>query len=789
MRLLPASLRSALAAYLRNDPAIFGLKPPDPMDAGRLRALQVQSLLRYTPYMLLANVLNSLIFLLSARDSGKQGAALLFTLGICGLVGFLYLRWKQAQNRPPRTSASVRAPRRAVLNALMLGSVWAIPPLFFVDVANPAGNLLVASLSVGMMCGGAFALAAVPAAAAAFVLPIAAGSVVGTFYIGVEFAPELASLLMVFLFVIIKSTGALSAMIAERMLGEFEQERQRETIGILLGEFEENASDWLWEADADGAIVYVSPGFYKAIGASALETSGMRGLDLLREHDARDNSGSNNMDAIKACWRDRKPFRDVEIGILTPAGRRYWCLTGRPIFDHAQEFRGYRGFCADATERREHEDRISHLARYDSVTGLANRVLFGELLADALRNAAAQPFNLFCIDLDGFKEVNDTFGHAVGDRLLREVGDRIRMTVGSDGNAARLGGDEFAVILNSDFLVANAGVYAEALIHEISQTYAINGFAIHIGASIGIVLAPAHGEDAERLLINADLALYRAKSSGKGTWRIFEVFMDEEARARRSLEEDLRRAVANHEFRLVFQPVVSLADRGVDTCEALIRWRHPERGEVPPAEFIPLAEETGLIFGIGEWVIDEACRIASGWPRQARVAVNLSPAQFHSQGLLPAIRQSLARHALSPERLEIEVTESVLVSNVERVQLVLDALSALGVRIALDDFGTGYSSLGYIRQIRFDKIKIDRSFVHELSTDRKCAAIVRAVIALAHDLDMRVTAEGVETAEQAAFLEREGCMDAQGYFFSRPVEACDAPKLFQGPSKDRSVAA
>jgi len=439
---------------------------------------------------------------------------------------------------------------------------------------------------------------------------------------------------------------------------------------------------------------------------------------------------------------------------------------------------------------QEREHRISHLAFHDALTGLPNRIFFREQLEAALARAARldEQVALLCLDLDGFKGINDTLGHPVGDALLQQVA-RILPEIASDGLVARLGGDEFAIILSGSLSGSLSGILpgresdrpralAQAIVDRMKEPMRADGHQIATGTSVGIAIGPADGASADILLKNADLALYRAKQDGRGVFRFFEPALDAAARKRRQLELDLRDALRSGQFRLAFQPIYDLRNEQVSGFEALLRWTHPTKGEVQPIEFIPVAEETGLIVAIGEWVMHEACRHAAHWPEHIRVAVNVSPIQFRNDGFASIVLQTLARSGLAPNRLEVEITESVFLEGEAPTIALLHRLREMGVRIALDDFGTGYSSLSYLRCFPFDKIKIDRSFVTSVARDPGAAAIVRAIIDLATALDMETTAEGVEDGDQLATLRSQGCRSIQGYLFSRPVEADQAASLF-----------
>lgn len=419
----------------------------------------------------------------------------------------------------------------------------------------------------------------------------------------------------------------------------------------------------------------------------------------------------------------------------------------------------------------ERERQIIHVGLHDGLTGLPNRKLFTEQLANTLsRRRVGEQVMVAYVDLDDFKMVNDTLGHPAGDALLRIVADHLREEL-PDALLARLGGDEFAILIDGIDDKASLGNIADALQRCFDRPVSINDQQVSCGASIGIAMAPGDGEDGNTLMKNADLALYRAKHEGKSTYHFFEPALDEAARQRRQLELDLRAAIKEGGFELNFQPLYSLAERRLTGFEALIRWNHPTRGRVNPAEFIPLAEETGLIIPIGEWVLREACRQASGWPGDVSVAVNVSPKQFAATSIASTVLSALSASGLAPQRLELEITESIFIADVDATLATLHSLRNLGVKIALDDFGTGYSSLSYLRSFPFDKVKIDKSFVEDLGTSSNGHAMIRAITTLANALGMETLAEGVEDIAQFEVLEREGCQNIQGYLFSRPVAA------------------
>ena len=438
----------------------------------------------------------------------------------------------------------------------------------------------------------------------------------------------------------------------------------------------------------------------------------------------------------------------------------------------------------EITESRRAEIRMAYMARHDALTDLPNRTLFHEKLEAALAHARrGDSLALLCLGIDQFKAVNDTLGHPVGDALLQAIARRLLERTRDTDIVARLGGDEFAVVQEQIAKPEEAAHFAERLIAIMEEPFEVAGHKIVIGTSIGIALGPHDGADSDELLKSADLALYRAKLEGRGVYRLFQVGMDAQMQARRMLELDLRNALHSGQFELFYQPLIDLRARAVSGFEALLRWRHPLKGLVAPDTFIPLAEEIGAIVPLGAWVLRSACATAAGWPNGRKVAVNLSAVQFKSPDLVATVADALRESGLAPERLELEITETVLLHDTAATMATLRKIHALGVCIAMDDFGTGYSSLSYLRQFPFDRIKIDQSFIRELGKTRDCAAIVRAVTTLGQELGMATTAEGVETREQLTELALAGCTDVQGYLFSRPVpEAAIAEMLRAMPS-------
>jgi diguanylate cyclase (GGDEF)-like protein len=435
----------------------------------------------------------------------------------------------------------------------------------------------------------------------------------------------------------------------------------------------------------------------------------------------------------------------------------------------------------DISELKRRDRELHHLAHHDALTSLPNRELFRQRVEQAISTARSNGWTvaIMCLDLDYFKNVNDTLGHAAGDHLLRCVADRLRSCFRGNDTVARLGGDEFAVVLGNLSKPEVAATLASQLIGVVGQPIDYNGHLITTGLSIGIALSSSDGSDGETILKNADLALYRSKADGRGTFRFFEAEMDARAQARRALEIALRQAVSRNELEVFYQPQVDIYTDEIVAFEALVRWHHPDRGLISPVDFIPLAEETGIIHRLGEWVLRRSCLDAGQWPDSVRISVNVSPAQFRNHDLTQMVAGVLRDTGFPPHRLELEITESILLKDVEANLRTLHDLKQLGIRIAMDDFGTGYSSLGNLRSFPFDKIKIDRSFVSDLEQNADSAAIVHAILGLGHSLGISTCAEGVETKGQLSYLRREGCSEVQGYYYSIPKPLIEAAAMLK----------
>ncbi|MEO6218199.1 MAG: EAL domain-containing protein [Sphingomonas sp.] len=550
-------------------------------------------------------------------------------------------------------------------------------------------------------------------------------------------------------------------------------ESQGRMAARLVHEFESHTTGWFWQTDSHGQVIYLSSKVANELDTPEAPAVGEMLTALFR----MDGGSAETERTLAFHLSSRTAFSNYSVRPASAAKlERWWSISGRPTTDELGRFQGFIGSGSDLTERRRADAEITRLALFDSLTGLANRQRLRLSLDQMLHQptGAYRSTSLLLLDLDRFKAVNDTLGHQVGDSLLKQVGQRLHRAVGDAGLVGRLGGDEFQILLPSEANRERLGELARTIISSLSQPYFIDGSSITIGCSIGVAIAPEDGRDSETLIRNADLALYAAKADGRGIHRFFREELLIGAQSRKQLEDDLRHALAQDQFHVAYQPVVSTIDERIVGYEALIRWDHPTRGAISPTEFVPVAEDTGLIEAIGEWVLRTACVEAATWPKDIRVAVNVSPIQFANPRLPTVITSALAKSGIAPHRLELEITEGVFLDETASSEHMFKMLKSLGVRLALDDFGTGYSSLGYLKKAPFDKIKIDQSFVRGAAiAGNRNAAIIKAIVTLADTLGMETTAEGVEVQDEILLIRELGCSHIQGYVYGKPMRAAE----------------
>ena len=661
------------------------------------------------------------------------------------VISFLMLRFyvKWRRHAVELEGTNIKATlNRISFNAAIGGIVWGMM-LSLLTINYPqASDTMMAAVTIGFMACGAFMLSMMPRAALVYTSAVAMGYL-GSHASRVEGLSLLDVVtLMTVVLVLQRSVAWYYASFVRQRLDNRKLEESGEVISLLLHDFEANASDWLWDLDADGRLVRVSTRFAEAVNRSREELEGGYLVDYFVEDHAQ---------RFQQLIENRLSFRNEILSLEIDGQLRWWSISARPRFvaNGGQDtFFGYRGVCRDVTQEQNAEARIAFLAHFDVLTGVANRAYFARELDEAVRqlHESGEPFALHTIDLDNFKSINDQLGHLAGDELLKIVAERLKQSVSSNDLVGRQGGDEFVVLQRGVTHEDDATFLSDCIIDALLDPVKIGRRRQLVTGSVGVALAPEDGADSHTLLKHADLALYCAKKSGRGCARRFMPSMDAEARRRARIENELRRAMHEDQLELYFQPLIDVETMEVKGYESLLRWWLPSGEMIMPTEFITIAEESGLIVPLGEWVIRTAIREAAKWPEHVTVAVNLSPAQMSNPSLTSTVVQAIGAAQIDPARVELEITESVLMEESDTNLKTLHALKNIGCRIALDDFGTGYSSLSYLRAFPFDKIKIDKSFVSELETRSDCRAIVGAVMRLASALKMRTTAEGVETS-------------------------------------------
>ena len=770
--------RAAISPPALLDLLLFDFRAAEDEDDERVAAERARSLSISMPFLAASHALWAAVLVAGLLREGVPldplgliaplAAVLLVDLGLC-----LLLRGRVAGILRPHSSVRIAALGTVATAALWTLVIWS---------AAGAQSLLV---KAAMIAGLA---AAIPAFFDAQVLLIlsclATLAGLGLLRTSEPVFPIALPFTLFLSWLSLARARDLIMSAHRRLKLEWEAKKARR----FVADYEESGRGWFWETNADGALIYVSDQVAGRLGADGGATLLGRPLDelLLVQTSDADELGRTLGFHLAA----RFPFADLIVR-APGAEEIWWSLSGSPNFDQYGRFLGFRGIGTNLSEQRRSEAETTKLARYDSLTGLPNRAMMRRTLDEALANAAERKRGcaLMMIDLDRFKQVNDTLGHPMGDKLLKQVAERLKSVLGEEGQVGRLGGDEFEAILPGIEEEGRLGALAGRLIDEVSRSYSIDGHEIVIGASLGIAIARPGKSYAAALIKDADLALYASKDAGRGTYRFFAPEMQAEATERQILETDLKQALEGGQLKLLFQPQVNSVTEEVVAFEALLRWHHPTRGIIPPLTIVPLAEESGTMGRIGEWVLRNACEEAARWPHHLRVAVNLSPAQFADPGLPATVVGALAYAGLEAERLELEITEAVFLADSEATGAMLAKLRGIGVRLALDNFGTGHSGLGHLRNAPLDKIKIDRSYVRGAAAPgSRNGAIVRAIVVLAESLGMDTTAEGAETLEELALIRRLGCSQVQGFIFGRPMPAEEALALASESKPPAEVA-
>jgi diguanylate cyclase (GGDEF)-like protein len=753
--------------------------------AAYFRGRQIQALLRLLPLIMTGNAINTLVICWVFWGQLSHLWLGVWCFFVIAALPVAAVWWRMLITDGARPLASRLSHHIVVGQVMFFAVLWSVLPLFVFPSADHNGAMLVATIVVGTICGGAFMLSPMVPAAMAYVLSMCLTSVFGLLQSQYASGSGLMIALIVYMFIMCGVSYTNGRVFMSRLRAEAETERQKQLIDLLLRDFEEHASDWLWEIAPTGHLRHVSARLAQAFGMPTKQLMQRSFVDLLGGMlPPDDEEASKALAKLTTCIRMGQPFRDLEIPVEVAHEIRCWSLSAKPLLDERGRAAGWRGVGSDITQTRRTRDELARLANFDALTGLANRHRFSSELSKLAADpqTPGRPCALLFLDLDNFKNINDSLGHGVGDQLLRRVGARLKSCVAEGDLLARLGGDEFALLSWRYASHEEAAALAERLVVLLSEPCQLDDAMVEVRASMGVALAPRDGKDPQSLLQCADLALYAAKAAGRNTYRFFDQQMAESARARVRLQHELGQALQARQFTLFFQPQMRLDTSEVIGFEALVRWQHSERGLIGPGEFIPVAEETGQIVPLGNWVLREACRQAARWPAGLRVAVNLSAVQFRSSAVIDLVDEALADSGLAPERLEVEITESALIEDHDGAQATLMALRSRGVRVAMDDFGTGYSSLAYLRRFPMDKLKIDGMFVRSLGSDEGAQAVVTAIISLARALRLETTAEGIETAEQLTMLRALGCDDVQGYLIARPMPGAEVPTYLERTS-------
>ena len=746
-----------------------GAVPPGVRGWGRVRAAQLAAMRPAMSVAAWGQAFNALFiaYMLSGRVSPSALGLWLF----CVSLLMLYFTQQQRKLRGREIHALPRKTiNRAAYHSVFIGLVWAFPARYFFEQADHGQQLALCVITATMMAGAAFVFSPIPAAAAAYVviMGVAATRMLMT-----------QDSMLIMLIAPVYSAGLVAMVLMngrsfmQRKFLDIALEEREQTVSLLLREYESSDADWLWQTNRKLCFQNVSARFARAAGRSIEELEGHSLIEFLKAPSRQDQSARRAHAAALAAIGRREVLSEMVLALPLPdGGTRSIELSARPTFNKQGGFIGYHGVGSDVTAARQAADRIAHMARHDALTGLPNRLQLMDNLGAALKHA--QSSNTQCamllVDLDRFKTINDSLGHVAGDHLLQQVSRSFETVISDEMTAGRLGGDEFAIVVPAAESREELEQLCLALISALQGPFLYREQRLFVGASVGVAFGPRDGDTVEEMVRNADLALYRAKAGSGNDICLYEPGLHARAEERRKLELALHNAMDAGEFSLAFQPVVAAESGEITSCEALLRWYNPDLGQVPPAKFIPIAEETGMLGRIGEWVLRRACKEASAWPAEVGIAVNVSPRQLRDPGFIVTLVSALTQAGLEPSRLELEVTESVFLELTGTTQKVLKQIQSLGVKLAMDDFGTGYSSLGYLRRAHFDTLKIDQSFVQSISgQDPESTAIIRAVVALAGSLGMKTVAEGVATHEQLGIVRALGCDKIQGYIFSRPV--------------------
>ena len=764
---------------------VLGLSRNPAFEPTRLRGDEFAGVAQASRHRMLANAL--MVGFIAAVFAPLIGLAVVGPWA--GLLSFVLYRSRQTDLMlvdPTLRAGPATLERWQNLNAIAAAACWVGALLLFPWLSGGAQQITLLLIVLVMMMSSTFVFSTSPLSVLIYNAVLGLGAALS---LGLMGEWQAAGGAILFTIASLVATVEVRTTFVKARLAEAALVEKDAVVSLLLREFEENEADWLWEVDPARRLRSVSPRFAFALGRSQPDVEGKPLLEMIAGRNWASGQFPPSLHDLAERLKNRENFSNMLVQISILGEERWWELSGTPMRDEQGRFMGFRGVGSDVTEQRKSSEKIAYLARFDTLTQLPNRLQLTEALGEALRYAAQWRTRcaLLMVDLDRFKSVNDSLGHMTGDKMLAQVSARLQSLMGENQLCGRLGGDEFAIVIRDASTADVIRDLAQRVIERLSEPYQVDSHTLYVGASVGSAEGPRDGATVEEIMRNADLALYRAKDSGGGEHWCFEPMLHASAEERRQLEASLRMALGRDEMELHYQPVVDARSEKVVSFEALARWNSAEHGFVSPAKFIPLAEDTRLIIPIGQWVMRKACEEALRWPDDIKVNVNVSPEQLLEPDFHNEVVRALTITGLKPERLEIEVTESIFLRDASVARSALEQVMALGCSVALDDFGTGYSSLGYLRKLKFSTIKVDRTFVQGAAQgSAESLAIINAVVAMAKSLKMTTTAEGVETIEEAELIRNLGCDKIQGFYFGRPMTATDARSLFPRVREQRA---
>ncbi len=754
--------------------SVLGLSGRGTEEWSRLRGFQYAQLALVARTRLLAQALAATVTVLLFAPIVSHGMIAGWLGALCGSLTYS-LRYDSQLGNADRRRMSAEEFRRQALGTVINGAVWAVPIFLFGPHAPVHQRFELWTVLAMLMTVSAVIVPTVPLATLLFSSIVGGASVLEFVVLG---QPGMAGVAALFVACIAMGTIEASRHFLVSRLAAAGMEERNEVVSLLLREFDQEDADWLWQVDAMRRVRDVTPRFAAALGCRREDVEGVNLVKALSEGARMDCPG---MQVLAQRLSERESFSNLLVRVMVRGERRYWSLSGAPRYDDGGKFAGFRGVASDVTEQQESTEKIAWLARYDTLTGLPNRMMVMDAIGGALLAAhdSGRPCAFLMIDLDRFKAVNDTLGHPVGDQLLALVAERLGQYANGNLLFGRLGGDEFGVVMRDASNKAELHRLCQAIIADLSAPYFVDGHELSIGASIGSALGPDNGDSTEEVMRNADFALYRAKRGGRGCHAAFDEALKDEAEARARLETSLQRAIEHEEFELFYQPVVDARSERLVGFEALLRWNSPEMGQVAPDRFLALAEETRLIMPIGAWALREACRQVAAWPGRLGVSVNVSERQMLDPAFIDHVVAALSTSGLAPQRLEIEVTERVFQRDPDAARATIERLLALGCSVTLDDFGAGHASISFLCSLHFSAIKLERALIKGAARgNAESVAMIRAAVALADSLEMTTIAKGVESEEELEAASLLGCRRLQGLAYGEAMERSAVERLF-----------